>query len=235
MSIFKLIMERKSEPWRIAYVRGKTFLSRHDPEHALKNFETALAQCPIERVKELGKILFFLGVTLQKLGLPGCALRSWSAARKLDKHNYSGKFLSRFANPYGMAKQESCEMDDRSAYYSIQLARYLSTKRSKKLGTDAERDMIWELIREGFRELTTLVDLDSMESQEKLAVFKKHQIVFPSFAVPARAGHESIPVDFTRKRRIINFEDHCFCGSGLPYKLCCGRIPGEDELIGGAL
>lgn len=225
-------MERKNEPWRIAYQRGKMLLSRHDPEHALKNFETALSQCPVDRAKDLGKILFYLGVTLQKLGMPSWALRSWSAAGKLGKHSYSGKFLSRFANPYGMVKQGCGELDDWNAYYSVQLAHYLSTKRSKKLGTDAERDMIWDLIREGFRELRGLVDLDSMDSRGKLAVFKRHQIVFPAFTASLPAGDESIPVDFAKKRR-INFEDHCVCGSGAPYKLCCGRIPGRDELADG--
>ena len=225
-------MERKTEPWRIAYARGKTLLTRHDPEHALKDFESALANCPVDRVKELGKILYFLGVTLQKLGMSSWALRSWSVARKLDKHNYSGKFLTRFTNPYGMAKQANCELDDWNAYYSIQLARYLSTKRSKKLGTDAEKDMIWDLIREGYRELRVLIDLDSLGSREKLVVFKRHQLVFPTFTASVPTGVESIPVDFVKKRR-INIEDHCFCGSGVPYKLCCGRIPGKDELVDG--
>jgi hypothetical protein len=225
-------MERKSEPWHIAYVRGKTLLSRHDPEHALKYFEAALAKCPVDKAKDLGKILFFLGVTLQKLGMSSWALRSWSVARKLDKHNYSGKFLSRFANPYGMVKQGSRELDDLNAYYSVQLARYLSTKRSKKLGTDAEKDMIWDLISDGFRELRALREFESLASPEKLAIFKKHRLVFPTFAASVPAGVESIPVDFTKKRK-INFEDRCVCGSGAPYKLCCGRIPGMDELSDG--
>lgn len=225
-------MERKGDEWRIAYLRGKTLLSRHNPEQALKNFESALAKCPVDRVKELGKILYYLGVTLQKLGRPSWALRSWSAARKLDKHNYSGKFLSRFSNPYGMVKQGSCELDDWNAYYSVQLSRYLSTKRSKKLGTDAERDMIWDLIREGFRELCDSAGLEGMDSREKMTFFRKHRLVFPTFSVPSELDFESIPVNFLKKCK-QNMDDHCFCGSGLPYKLCCGRIPGKEELQNG--
>jgi hypothetical protein len=131
-----------------------------------------------------------------------------------------------------MVKQDSCELDDWNAYFSIQLARYLSTKRSKKLGTDAERDMIWELIREGFKELRSSTDFGSMNSEEKLAAFKKQRIVFPSFSVPDSYDCESIPVDFGKKRR-VNIDDRCLCGSGVPYKFCCGRIPGRDELADG--
>ncbi|MBN1685815.1 MAG: SEC-C domain-containing protein [Spirochaetales bacterium] len=226
-------MERNIESWRIAYARGKAFLSLHDPERALKSFEQALAECPVGRSKELGKILFFLGVTLKKLGLSGCALRSWSAARKLDKHNFSDKFLERFTNRYGMIRQETPELDDWNAFYSIQLGRYLATKRSKKIGTDAENDMIWDLIREGWNELRQSVDLSILSSCERLALFGNYRIVFPFFSVPAaQESYESIPVDFTRQRR-ISFDDKCLCGSGLPYRLCCGRIPCKDELAGG--
>lgn len=225
-------MERNVEAWRISYARGKVFLSLHDPESAMKSFEQALTECPVDKSRELGKILFFLGVALKKLGLPGCALRSWSVARKLDKHNFSDKFLERFTNWYGMIRQETPELDDWNAYYSIQLARYLSTKRSRRIGTEAEKDMIWELIREAWKELRDSVDLSLLDSREKLALFSGHRIVFPSFSVASQESLKAIPVDFMKKRR-IEFDDQCFCGSGLPYKLCCGRIPCKDELRGG--
>ncbi len=191
-----------------------------------------MAKCPVGRSQELGKILFFLGITLKKLGMSSCALKSWSAARRLDKHNFSDKFLERFTNMYGMVRQDTPELDDWNAFYSVQLAKYLSMKRSKKLGTDAEKDMIWELISEGWSDLCASVDLDSMTGLEKLSLFRRHRIVFPTFSVATQMDEAAIPVDFVRKRR-INFDDQCFCGSGLPYKLCCGRIPGKDELVGG--
>ena len=225
-------MGRNGEQWQIAYARGKAFLSLHNLEDALKSFELALEKCPVVRSRELGKILFFLGVTLKKLGMSGCALKSWSTATRLDRHNFSEKFLERFTNYYGMAKQDTEELDDWNAYCSVQLAKYLSTKRSKKIGTDAEKDMIRELIQEGWEELRATVSLSTMDSYEKLEVFCEHRIIFPTFAVASREFAKAIPVDFSKKRR-IRYDDRCFCGSGLPYKLCCGRIPGKDELISG--
>ena len=178
--------------------------------------------------------MFYLGVTLNKLGMASCALKSWSVAHKLDRHSYSGKFLRRFANAYGMAKQESEELDDWKAFYSVQLARYLSMKKSKRLGTDAEKDMIWELILDGWRELHNSMDLLSLDSEDKLKLFRAFKIVFPVFALPEDDEPRPIAVDFSRQKR-VGLDDHCFCGSGLPYKLCCGRTPGEDELITGVI
>ena len=105
-------MDRKVDFWRIELAKGKAFLSLHDPEKALKHFESALAECPVERSHEIGKILFLLGITLKKLGMSGCALKSWAVARKLDKHYVAGKFFERFSNCYGMVKQETEELDD---------------------------------------------------------------------------------------------------------------------------
>jgi hypothetical protein len=186
----------------------------------------------VDNCHDLGRILFFLGIALNKLGMPGYALRSWSVAGKLDKHHVSGKFLRRFSNCYGMVKQESKELDDWNAYYSIQLEKYLSSKRSKRLGTDAERDMIHELICEGWEEMKVTVDLTSMDSCEKLAAFFSHRLVFPTMSADSREPYREIAVDFARKKR-ISLDDRCFCGSGLPYGFCCGRIPGKDELENG--
>lgn len=223
-------MDKKGDLWRTTFAKGRAFLSLHDPERALKCFESALEECPVARSHELGRILFFLGVTLQKLGMCGCALRSWGVATKLDKHYFSGKFLQRFSNCYGMVKQESEELDDYNAFYSIQMNKYLSVKRSGKIGNDAERDMISDLIREGWKEVKTTVNLAALDSCEKISAFTRHRIIFPTAFVPQYA--REIPVNFAAKRK-ISYDDRCFCGSGLPYRLCCGRIPDSEKLVDG--
>ena len=227
-------MGPKNETWYHEYVRGKMFLSRHDPEDALKRFEVALALCPVEKTKELARIMFYLGVALNRLGMSSCALKSWSAAHRLDRQSNSGKFLLRFANSYGMARQETQELDDWKAFYSVQLARYLSMKKSKKLGTEAEKDMIWELILEAWREIRNSMDLSTMTTEGKLKLFRAYEIVFPVLTIPENGDYQTIAVDFAKQRR-VGLDDQCFCGSGLPYKLCCGRTPGEDELATGVI
>ena len=217
------------------FSQGRFYLSKHDPENALKSFEAALELCPIDRNQELARILSYLGITFMKLGMSNCALKSWGTAQKLNKQGYASKLLRRFSNDYGMAKQVTQEIDDWKAFYAVHLARYLSTKKSKRLGTDAEKDMIWDLILDGWREVKARVDLAAMSSEEKMHLFSTYDIVFPLFAVPVTdEGKVPIPVDFSRKRR-VSFEDHCFCGSGLPFKICCGRTPGEDELANGLI
>jgi hypothetical protein len=233
--MLSLEMSIRNESWQISFSRGKLSLARHHPESALKSFEAALAACPVEQNKDLARILCYLGVTFNRLGMANCALKSWSAGQKIDKRGYSGKLLKRFANSYGMARQRSEELDDWKAFYSVHLTRYLSMKKSRKLGTEAEKDMIWDLILEGWKELKSAAALHHMSSEEKMKLFVAYKIVFPFFNVPVAGDFEqAIPVDFNRRRR-ISFEDLCFCGSGLPYSICCGRTPGEDEIINGVI
>lgn len=222
-------MGNGAEVWQIAYSRGKTFLAKHRLEGAMKSFEAAIASCPVDRAKELSKIMYYLGVTLNRLGMSSCALKSWSTAHRLYRKGYAGVFLRRFSNGYGMAKQESEQLDDWKAFHAVQLARYLSMKKSRQLGTDAEKDVIWELIVDGWKEIQNSFELSALSTGEKLKLFRAFEIVFPSFTVPENAGEEPIAVDFARKKK-LDLDDHCFCGSGLPYRLCCGRTPGEDEL-----
>ncbi len=222
-------MSLNHEVWHIAYARGKASLAKHNPEGALKNFETALAACPVDRTKDLARIMYYLGVALNKLGMSSCALKSWSSAHRLDRQGYSGKFLQRLANGYGMVKQETQELDDWKAFHAVQLVHYISLKKSRRLGTDAEKDMIWELILEEWKVIKNSVDLWSMANEEKLGMFRAYKIVFPFFSLPEDRGDQPIPVDFARQKR-VNLDDQCFCGSILPYRLCCGRTLGEDEL-----
>ncbi len=181
-------------------------------------------------------MLYLLGCTLNKLGMRNCALKSWSTARRLYKNGFASRCILRYANNYGMAKQETSIEDDWKAFYSVQLYRYIRTKRTRRVGTEAERDMIVDLISDGWRSLLARYRLAGLTSEEKMALFRSVRIIFPAFHFSEATDDEpaTIPVDFGRKRR-IGVDDHCFCGSGLPYKLCCGRIPGEEELLSGII
>ncbi len=225
-----------AQHWRSSLRKGKKYLTQHENEKALNELRQAVSECPVDQRRDLAKTLYYLGITLHKLGMSNCALKSWCSAQQLVKVGLAYRCLRRYSNAYGMARQQTQKLDDWKAFYAVHLYRYLSMKRSRKLGTDAERDMIWDLIREAWHELTAAVVLSRMTAAEKIAVFNDVRIVFPSFTVSdqEKAQFEEIPVDFTKKRRIYR-EDACFCGSGLPYKLCCGRIPGEDELTGGVI
>jgi hypothetical protein len=129
-----------------------------------------------------------------------------------------------------MARQATCEQDDQQAFYGVQLSRYIRSKRSHKLGTRAEIDMIAELIDEYWAGLRKSRVLDEKSVEEKLRFFRDTLIVFPYLSVPTAVKTEDLAVDFGHGRR-IGATDRCVCGSGLPYRLCHGRTPGTDEIL----
>lgn len=221
--------------WQRSLQSGRRELTRHRNAEALRHFEHALNACPVASKKQLAEVLYLLGATLHKLSMTNCALKSWAAAGRLYKRGYAARAIRRFSNAYGMAKQRSVEADDWKAFYSVQLAKYISRKRSGRIGTDAERDMIHDLILDAWKQVRAGYRIDSLDVREKLVLFRGVKVVFPSFHVPSEEqSGRAIPVDFGRKQR-IGADDHCFCGSGLPYKLCCGRLPGREELESGVI
>ena len=169
---------------------------------------------------------------MKKLGLKDSALKCWNAGRRIRKNGHSGKMFNRFANGYGMAKQNTEELDDWKAFYSVHLERYLLSKRSRRIGTDAERDMIRDLIADHWERLKESGTLTGKTCEEKMALFRREKIVFPFFMVPNSLGDAIVPVHFNEKRK-MRCADRCQCGSGLPFYMCCGRTPGVDELLNG--
>jgi tetratricopeptide (TPR) repeat protein len=218
--------------WQGYLQRGIEYLSKHNPRKALNSFRKALEECPAEQGADLSKIFYYLGVTLKKLGLDDSALRSWNVGRKIEPHGHSGKMYDRYANSYGMKKQPTEDLDDWKAFYSIHLERYLQTKKSGKLITGAEKDMIQDLILDYWNDLSATGILKSKDPCEKIGIFRSINIVFPFLVVPEELEDKVIPVHFAEKKR-LSPGDSCFCGSMRPYYLCCGRTPGEEELLFG--
>jgi hypothetical protein len=209
--------------------RGLKYLRKHLPQKAVLHFRRGLDLCQPDNKDHLCKILYFLGVSLQKLGIPGGALKSWSTASKVKKHSYSSYMLKRFANDYGMPRQVSKELDDYKAFYSVQLVKYLNTKQCRRIITEAEGDMIKELISDHWKVLKEQIALSALEPKDKIVIFSRVKIVFPFYLDNAVEPNKTLDVDFVEKKRLYP-ETRCRCGSGLPYKLCCGRTPGQDEL-----
>lgn len=174
--------------WMLNFKIGLRRLSRHQPECALKYFKAAINDCPVNREIDLAAILFFTGVVLKKIGLHDEAVRSWHASWEIRKNSLSVRHLKRFSNEYGMAKQGLGELDDWRAFYSLQLNRYLKSKRSHSMGTLAEQDMIRDLISDAWQDLKKTGVLAGKGTAEKLAVFKSAHIMFPFFVPPAHAG-----------------------------------------------
>ncbi|MBN2049640.1 MAG: SEC-C domain-containing protein [Spirochaetales bacterium] len=222
------------DDWKREFSRAKYYLSRHRPDIALKKLEKALAGCPVSRARDLARVLFFLGITLRKLGLSDSALKSWSAGSRVDRSSSAARMLKRFQNEYGMKRQPTRDQDDWQAFFAIHLNRYIRGKSSLALGTLAERDMVTDLIRERFLLLRNEYALEHLDTGAKYRLFHGVIIVFPRFFPDRPSSEQPIWVDFNKKHRMLP-DDTCFCGSGRPFMQCCGRAPGVSELMNGLL
>jgi hypothetical protein len=220
--------------WHLHYDRGLGSLARHHPADAVKSLKSALEGCPPSRTRDLYQICLFLGVALRRMGFPQSAIKSWVSCQRLNKRGPARKMLSRYTNSYGMERQDSSDADDWQAFSSIQIARYLIAKNKRAFSTQAEHDMIVDLVRDSWTDLKASNDLSRLSSCEKIKAFRASRIVFPSiFPADRRSEGDVIAVNFQTKQR-VGLEDRCSCGSGMPFMLCCGRTPGRDELLSGS-
>lgn len=228
------------QTWRVDYSRGLRWLARHRPLRALSEFERALERIPTDRRSsfftvgsvrsDLAGLFYYLGVSLRKVGMRNRAVGSWVESVRLVKRGSVRRKLVRVTNSYGMARQGNREVDDQQAFYGVQLARYIRSKQSHRLGTRAEIDMIAELIDEYWDRIRSTIDLSRLTCEQKLTLFRETVIVFPFLSVPDRLKADDVAVDFCHGRRVVG-RDRCVCGSGLPFALCHGRTPGTDEAL----
>ena len=217
------------EPWQTDIHRGLRQLSRHDPGGAVLHFAKALHLCPVDRSDDLAKLLYYLGIALKRLGLSNSAVRSWIVAHRTKRQRHTHELLERFANSYGMAKQSCPDQDDWQAFYSMQLMRYMRGFNRRTLSSENERKLLVEIIRTYWEKLKGSGALSGKTPAEKSEIFKNTCIDFPLF-FRGNTVEPVLRVDFSTGRK-LGPGDKCFCGSGLPYLACCGRTPGEDELM----
>jgi len=140
--------------------------------------------------------------------------------------------LHRFGNDYGMVRQSTPELDDWRAFYSVQLQRYLQSKHTRQIVTDAEGDMIKDLIHDHWKQIRARGLLEGRSAEQKLSIFRSVKIIFPFYVSPEILESKVVTVDFLNKSRLAA-ADRCRCGSGMPFMMCCGRTEGADELSRG--
>lgn len=229
------------QPWLRDMSRGKRALRHHRPLLAVREFQRAINGFPEERDhvphaggrrRELAILHYYLALSLRKAGARNRALSEFVQAASLTKRGFARRKLHTQTNGYGMARQSSPHLDDRHAFYGVQLSRYLRSKRSHRLGTRAEVDMVMELVEEHWKQLSETGGLEALAHDQRLARFREVVIVFPFLSVPEEMKTDDLAVDFWHGKR-VGREDRCPCGSALPYKLCHGRPPGIDEVLNG--
>ncbi len=227
-----IVLSLEMTAWVMYFTRGLCLLARHDPQGASRYFEKALQECPASKGRDLYRICFYLGVALRRLGHPETAIKSWVSCQRLQKRGHARRMLSRLTNSYGMEKQKREDLDDWKAFASVQLARYLLSKNKRTFSTLAEQDMVVDLIRDYWGNLVKSGVLAGKSCDEKRTIFVSTRIIFPTVLLSEPPTQSVIAVNFRTQRR-VNLTDRCTCGSGLPYSLCCGRTPGNEEVLSG--
>jgi uncharacterized protein YchJ len=225
-----MLIVRRNKP-KLAYLLGKRALAGHDPVTALRLLRSAVDNCPAERHTELSRRLYWLSIALRRLGKDGLAIKALSSAQRLAPRGRARDLYSNFANRYGMPKSDCSEHDDYRAFCSIHIRRYLETVPDRRFSSQDEIDTVLRLIADTWLRLNTKKTLETSACEDKLDVFKETEIDFPALRVlPETARGKTIAVNFKRGQAIFP-EDRCSCGSGLPYRMCCGRtrLPYEPE------
>lgn len=220
------------EQWRVELLRGRNHLTHHEPQKAISNFKEALKLCPPCDRCGSAKILFYMGIALKRVGHYGSAVKLWISANRIKKNRLIKKMIERYANGYGMLKQATGELDDRNAFFSTQISRYLEKKHNRKFSTHAEQDVVLELLEDYWKSILKNAILIGKSIEEKREIYHKITIPFPYLFMPKCIGDSVVSVNF-KKTNNENTSTRCYCGSGLPFAMCCGRTPVIDELVAG--
>lgn len=224
--------------WRRSNRAARRLLRTGDTIGALRELNAAISLCPVGERRSLASMLYLLGMILVKLDRPEVALQSWSASRKLDKGGYAAREFGRFANGYGMLRQPTADRDDFYAFRSIQVSRYLAAAESRRFRSPGEREMVFVLIADAFIRLRAAPGFTTLDFGQKLSAFRRAEVRFPLMVGgggglrpdgSARRSGAIVPFDFAMNRFVLD-DSRCMCGSGLPFRLCCGRITSCDDL-----
>jgi hypothetical protein len=216
--------------WYGPFRRGCKALAKHKTTIAIKEFRYALEYCPVTASKEMARILFYLGLALDRSGQSGLAAKSWVNARKLVRSGPFSELYTRWINEYGMRKSGNPQLDDYRAFQSVQVFRYLSKRGTGRFCSEAERDVVYAVIDDAWKLIAKSRVLYSLSCSQKIALFKKAKLDFPYLYAEDLLQDECEPIVGNFKRKSpgssprLREDDPCPCGSGLPYRQCCGRL-----------
>ncbi len=171
------------ESWEQEFDRGKKCLTAKDLRSALKYLHSSIKKCPVEKETELSDLFYHLGVAFGKLGCIIPAIRSWDASVCADK---TGPAVSLLKNMFPGDRLSN----DKSSFFILQLSYYLKNKKSGKIDSPAEGDMIIDLISMYWDEIVDSAILKGKCQSEKILIFNSISIDFP-FSEAVTGFHDS--------------------------------------------
>ena len=181
--------------WKTDFFKGKNCIISKDLKGALEYLHRSIKNCPVENDIELADLFFYLGVAFKKLGCIFPAVRSLDASMCADKGGQAAVLLRDILPGERLTT-------DRSYFYLIQFSAYLSRKKSGKIDSEAEKDMIIDLISMYWEEVVDSGILQGQCQSEKILIFKDIVINFP---------YVEVNTDFP-------FSDYNNTGQIIPFK-----------------
>ena len=85
-------------------------------------------------------------------------------------------------------------------FFGIQMRRYLNSRPQRHFSGSAERDAVFDMIRDAWIELRCCGCLEGLSPKGRETVYRTTIIIFPDFI--ADAGDKCLAVDFKKKTRI---------------------------------
>ena len=226
-------MERQERPTAAFYLRrGMRELAGHRPDKAIASLREAVDAIPPSCSDELSQALYWLSVALLRLDEVPMAIKSLASAQKLRRRGYARRLYLRSINEYGMPRQANPELNDFYAFTNLQIAYYLTKKTKSRFDSFQEKDAVLRLILDSWKQLSASGQLTGIDACEKLDVFRRIKIHYPSFGL-SNAHKVIVKASFGASRtgaQAKNSSDRCLCGSGLAYGQCCGRVKHLREL-----
>ena len=226
-----MIMEKQEKPDSAQLLRkGLRELAMHRPDRAIGTLRLAVDAIPPACSEDLSHALYWLSVALLRLDKRELAVKSLASAQKLRRRGYARRVYLRSINDYGMPRQPTTELDDFYAFMNIQLAAYLAKKARNRFDSFQERETIFRIILDAWKDIRKGNLLLDRECGEKLLLFRRTRPSFPSFGLGTSARVVIRAAFGTVQAAGSNAARRCGCGSGLPFSQCCGRVKGLGEL-----
>lgn len=225
------MMMNKPDTSAMAFQKGRRALASHDPVVALRSLREAVDGCSALDRAELSRRLYWLSIALLRLGKDGLAIKALASAQRLAPRGNARSMYLHVTNDYGMPRAACQEHDDYRAFCSIHIRRYLERAHTRRFSSQTEAEAILKIIADAWLRIQSRVDLDGSSCTEKIRLFRETSIEFPMLrSMTAASPARVIQADFLRRRAVAD-DDRCPCGSGLPYRQCCGRtrLPYESE------
>ncbi len=204
-------------------------MASHAAVDALRAFRLAVEKTAPGDPR-LPEYLYWFSVSLIRLGRLELAARSLASARAFERRGHASRLFGRIVNGYGMVRTDCAEHDDFRAFASIQIRNYLASKKRRSFGSIEERDAVVRVLVDGWARVSAEGALEGKSCAERLEHFRNWRMSFPDRVVGC--GCPVIQADFRTGRR-VNTDDRCSCGSGLPFRMCCGRTKTPAEYLNG--